>query len=129
MATINIPQNKFLSQLLLQIATGLTLLNKNDPSVQQVAQFLQTSIISSSVQPEPLLENLSKAKEIVDSYGLEPKGQTPSNDPIIDLPLLIINAINEIDHITTQQEILDKTSLDRQIENVWIKLANYWKLK
>lgn len=129
MTDISISQNKFLSHLLASLLAGLTALNNHDPSLQQVATKINGYLGAPlKVSGEELLETLHKIKDIVSSYGIQPKSDLPSNDPVADLPGLIYNALNEVDHLITKEQVMDKVSMERKIGKLWDKLATYHSL-
>jgi hypothetical protein len=128
MTDLHLTPNTFLFHLLTNLLIGLTALNKDDPSLRQVADKINHCLLGAIISGEELLKTLHQAKEIVSSYGIKPKGDLPSNDPVADLPGILYNAINEVDHLITKEQVMDKISMERKITKIWEKLAAYHSL-
>ena len=126
MTKINLTQNKFLTHMLANMVAGLSLINKQDPTLRQVISKLNVLLANpNQLSGEELLDLINHAKEVVVSYGIEPKGDKPSEDLLSNLPGLFYNAVNEIDNMITKEYILDKASTNRKVATLWEKLANY----
>jgi hypothetical protein len=117
--------SKFLSQLLTNLVMGLSQLNNHDPALTQVVAKLNNYRQTPELNGPQLLNDLKHAKELISSYGIHPKKKTPSQDMVIDLPTILYNTIEEVDHLIIKEQVMDKISVERRLTAIWNKLATY----
>ena len=112
-------------ELLNKMLLGFTALNKSDPKLNQVAEKIKELLIAPQVDADYILQLITNAKEIVESYGVQPISDKPTDDPISGLPGIFYTIMEELDHLATTQRVMDKLSGKTRREEIKIKLAAF----
>jgi hypothetical protein len=129
MTQINIHKSKFLVHLLTNILEGLLLLGKHDPAIKDIHQKINWFLTAPEVDGEQLVDILMKARDIVDSYDVEPDGDEPiEKDTVANLPGYLFNAIEELDLLITTERVKSKGSIKNKIEAIKEKLNAFEKI-
>lgn len=121
------PQNKFLYQLLAQLLAGLSILNAEDPELSSIIAQLNAILApSADASLQDILALINRAQDIVKGYDVKPSDK-PSPDPIANLPAVLYSLNQELDHLITREQLLQKSSLQYRVQDLAIKIASFYR--